>query len=149
MSELAPIESLVPHAPPMRWLRRAVAHGADSTECEACTDDLGPLLGDDGSAPGYAAIELAAQCVAAHARLVAAEEGAPRIGYLLGARRFDLHAPRLARGQRLRVRVTRKWGADVGPVSFDAEVRDLASGALLAAGRISCFTPSAGDAANR
>jgi predicted hotdog family 3-hydroxylacyl-ACP dehydratase len=149
MTELAPIRTLVPHAPPMLWLRRVVAHDGDSTECEACTDDLAPLLDADGCAPGYAAIELAAQCVAVHARLIAQESGAPRIGYLLGARRFDVHAARLLRGQSLRVRVTRKWGANTGPASFDAELRDTASGALLAAGRISCFTPNAGDVASR
>ncbi len=149
MPELGPIHALVPHAPPMLWLRRVVAHGVDSTECEACTDDLAALLDSEGHAPGYAAIELAAQCVAAHARLIAEDAGPARIGFLVGARRFDVLAPRLLRGQSLRVRVTRKWGAALGPASFDTEVRDAASGELLAAGRISCFTPSAAEGATR
>lgn len=143
--ELPSIDALVPHAPPMRWLRRVVAHAGDETECEACSDDLALLHDARGGVPGYAALELAAQCVAAHARLVAQEGGAPRIGFLLGARRFSVHVAELAPGQLLRVRVKRLWGAETGPVSFDTEVRDAASGALLAAGRISCFTPTAAE----
>lgn len=142
MIEFAPVRELVPHAPPMLWLRRVVAHDGRSTECEACTDDLGLLLDAAGFAPGYATIELAAQCVAAHARLVAADDGPPRIGFLLGTRRFELHAAQLAPGQILRARVTQLWGAATGPVSFAAEVRDAATAEVLAAGRISCFTPS-------
>jgi predicted hotdog family 3-hydroxylacyl-ACP dehydratase len=142
MAEHAALLELVPHAPPMLWLRRVVAHDGDSTECEACTDDLALLRDARGFAPGYAALELAAQCVAAHARLVAARGGSPRIGLLLGARRFELRAARLAPGRLLRVRVRRVWGGETGPVSFDAELRDAASAEVLAAGRISCFTPS-------
>lgn len=141
-SELREMEALVPHATPMRWLRRVVAHAGDETVCEACADDLALLQDARGAVPGYATLELAAQCVAAHARLFASDAGAPRIGFLLGARRFQVHAPELAPGQLLRVRVKRQWGAATGPVSFDSEVRDAASGTLLAAGRISCFTPS-------
>ena len=145
-NDLPAIDALVPHAPPMRWLRRFLAHAGDETECEACADDLTLLHDSRGAVPGYAALELAAQCVSAHARLVAREGGTPRIGFLLGARRFAVHAASLAPGQLLRVRVKRLWGADAGPVSFDTEVRDAASGALLAGGRISCFTPAASEA---
>ena len=118
-----------------------VAHDGESTECEACTEDLGLLLDAHGCAPGYAALELAAQCVAAHARLAATDGGPPRIGFLLGTRRFAVRAAQLGAGQVMRIRVKRLWGAQTGPVSFDAEVRDAASAEVLAAGRISCFTP--------
>ena len=140
--EFPPVRELVPHEPPMLWLRRVVAHSADATECEAHADDIALLRDARGRAPGYAALELAAQCVSAHARLAAANGGAPRIGFLLGTRRFEVRVPHLLPGQRLFVRVTRLWGADVGPVSFDSEVRDAESGEVLASGRISCFTPS-------
>lgn len=142
MRDLPPIRELVPHAPPMSWLRRVVSHDRDATECEACTDDFGLLLDANGCAPGYATLELAAQCVAAHARLVAADGGTPRIGFLLGTRRFELRASQLAPRQKLRVRVAWLWGGETGPAAFEAEVRDAESGELLAAGRISCFTPS-------
>ena len=141
-SETPPIAELVPHEPPMRWLRRVVAHVGDETTCEALVSDLGPLHDARGAAPGYAALELAAQCVSAHARLVAAEAGPPRIGFLLGARRYDVRVAMLEPGQRLLVRVKRLWGGESGPASFESEVRDAESGALLAGGRISCFTPS-------
>ena len=140
--EFPPVRELVPHAPPMLWLRRVVAHSADATECEANADDVALLRDERGRAPAYAALELAAQCVSAHARLAAPDGGPPRVGLLLGTRRFEARVPHLLPGQRLRVRVMRLWGADVGPVSFDAEVRDAESGAVLASGRISCFTPS-------
>lgn len=142
--EFPPVRELVPHEPPMLWLRRVVAHSANATECEANADDIALLRDAHGRAPGYAALELAAQCVSAHARLAAtgAQSGPPRIGFLLGTRRFELRVPHLLPGQRMRVRVTRLWGADVGPVSFDAAIRDGESGTLLASGRISCFTPS-------
>jgi predicted hotdog family 3-hydroxylacyl-ACP dehydratase len=142
--EFPPVRELVPHEPPMLWLRRVVTHSADATECEANADDIALLRDAHGRAPGYAALELAAQCVSAHARLAAtgAQMGPPRIGFLLGTRRFELRVPHLLPGQRMRVLVTRLWGADVGPVSFDAAIRDAESGALLASGRISCFTPS-------
>jgi predicted hotdog family 3-hydroxylacyl-ACP dehydratase len=141
MDELPPIRELVPHAPPMSWLRRVVAHDRDSTECEACADDLGLLLDASGRAPGYVALELAAQCVAVHARLVAPDGEPPRIGFLLGARHFEVRSAHLARGQQLRVRVVRLWGAETGPAAFEAEIRDAVGGEVLAAGRISCFTP--------
>lgn len=141
--ELPPIATLVPHGGPMLWLRRVVAHSSDETECESDVAALALVCAPDGSAPAYAALELAAQCVATHARLAAPAEGPPRIGFLLGTRRFELRAARLARGQTLRVRARRLWGGELGPASFDVEVRDAASQEVLASGRISCFTPPA------
>jgi predicted hotdog family 3-hydroxylacyl-ACP dehydratase len=141
MPDLPPIASLLPHAPPMRWLLRVTAHAGDETECEADLGALRLIAGPDGSVPAHAALELAAQCAAAHARLVASEAGPPRIGYLLGTRRFTLFARALPAKRQLLVRVRRLWGGELGAVSFDSELRDAESGDVLASGRISCFTP--------
>jgi hypothetical protein len=65
----------------------------------------------------------------------------PRAEQEADARHFEVRSAHLARGQQLRVRVVRLWGAETGPAAFEAEIRDAVGGEVLAAGRISCFTP--------
>ena len=142
MPEFPPIAELIPHAAPMLWLRRVVAHSRSETECEVDVAALSLLSAPDGSVPSYSALELAAQCAAAHARLAAPASHAPRRGLLLGTRRLELRVPRLAPNRALLVRVSRLSGAEVGPVSFEVDVRDAATLEILASGRISCFTRS-------
>ena len=60
----------------------------------------------------------------------------------LGSRRIDFHAPGYRSGQTLEVTARCVWGGTAGLVSFDCTLLDASTRALLAEGRLSCFTPT-------
>ena len=137
-----PIGELIPHAGSMVLLQRVLQHDPQATRCAAEVDGCGGLRDAAGDLAAWMAIELMAQCVAAHAGLVGlAAAQRPRAGLLLGARRISLHVPRLVRGQSLVVGARHLWGGASGPVAFDCEVADAATGAVLVEGRLTCLVP--------
>lgn len=92
------IAELVPHRGAMCLLERVVDVAAESIRCTAGSHRLADNpLRFDGCLPVVAAIEYAAQAMAAHALLVASSGDAapaPRTGYLVGVRDF---APKVER----------------------------------------------------
>ncbi len=130
----------LPHSGPMRLLDRVLFHDATRTVCSA--DPLRAQLFEDaeGRLPAWIALELMAQCAAAHGALAGPERaaGAGR-ALLLGARRLRLDVAALDPARPLEVEARHRAG-ERGLVAFDCALRDPAVGRTLAAGRLNVYT---------
>jgi predicted hotdog family 3-hydroxylacyl-ACP dehydratase len=135
----APVESLVPHAGPMCLLARVIEHGPERTLCGVDPAQSAVLASPDGSIPIWVGLEYMAQCIAAHAGLLARARGeAPRPGVLLGSRRLRFAAQRFARDRELCVEARHHRG-ERGLVAFDCEVREASGGPPLVQGRLNVY----------
>lgn len=144
MNEFPSVAELVPHADNMVLLNEVLEHDESQTTCSIHVG-VGPFGAEDGSVGAWIGVEYMAQCVAAHAGLVAHAAGqAPRIGLLLGSRRVALHRPRYARGQRLVARAERVFGKEEGLVAFNCSLR-AEEGGLLAEARLNFFLSREGE----
>jgi predicted hotdog family 3-hydroxylacyl-ACP dehydratase len=88
MRDTPPVEALLPHRPPMRFVTSVISEYADGLTCSAQIPVRCPLV-VNGHAPALAAIEAAAQTAAlweATRRRRAGGPTAPRLGYLVGLR---------------------------------------------------------------
>lgn len=100
--DLPPVDALLPQSGPMRLLARVLAHDATETRCEVDASRAALFRDEEGLVPPWVALEWLAQCVAAHAGLVARARGErPRPGLLLGTRRLRLACGGLAPEARL------------------------------------------------
>jgi predicted hotdog family 3-hydroxylacyl-ACP dehydratase len=98
------------------------------------------LFADADGVPSWVGIEYMAQAVAAwsgaRARLGG---GAPRIGYLLGSRRYEASVAAFEAGAELQVFAQCELMGDNGLGMFDCRITQ--DGRVLASGRISVFEP--------
>jgi len=137
--DLPPIAELVPHQGPMCLLDRVLAAEAERLSAEVVVPAQG-LFCEDGGVGTWVGVEYMAQAVAAWAGWQARAAGhAPRIGLLLGTRRYRCNVPRFAAGQRLRVDIERGYQADNGLGQF--ECRITAAGLELASAQLTVFGP--------
>ena len=135
-----PVSSVVPHEGPMVLLSRIVSHDDEETICQADPEALALFRSGD-RVGSWVGIELMAQCIAAHAGMHAHRRGeVPRIGFLLGSRRVDIHQAWMQ--GTLGVRAQRNWGDESGLVSFDCALWEEPAGTPVASGRLNCFLPS-------
>jgi len=139
MSELPAITELVPHAGPMCLLDRVLAAEGERLSAEVVVPAQG-LFCQDGGVGAWVGIEYMAQAVAAWAGWQARAAGQPpRIGLLLGTRRYRCGVPRFAAGQRLQVDIERAYQADNGLGQFDCRIQ--ADGIELASATLTVFGP--------
>lgn len=140
MSEaLPPIAELVPHAGAMCLLDRVIAAGGERLSAEVVVPAQG-LFSRDGGVGAWVGIEYMAQAVAAWAGWQARAAGeAPRIGLLLGTRRYRCGVPGFAAGQRLQIDIERAYQADNGLGQFDCRIQ--ADGVELASATLTVFGP--------
>ncbi|MGZ5000153.1 MAG: ApeP family dehydratase [Methylomonas sp.] len=99
------LAEVLPHSGQMIWLDTVVAFDDDALTAELVVreDDL---LGYQNSVPAWIGIEYMAQAIAAHSGIKSKLAGQPvRLGYLLGARRYNSNIGEIAVGIRLTVRV--------------------------------------------
>lgn len=140
MSEtLPPIAELVPHAGAMCLLDRVIAAEGERLSAEVVVPAQG-LFSHDGGVGAWVGIEYMAQAVAAWAGWQARAAGQPpRIGLLLGTRRYSCSQPRFAAGQRLQIDIERGYQADSGLGQFDCRIH--ADGVELASAVLTVFGP--------
>ncbi len=139
--KLPAIETLVPHEGAMVLLDRLITADAENLCAEVV---IGPATQFcDGQGVGaWVGVEYMAQAVAAYAGYAASLRGAPvKIGFLLGARRYECSLPLFALGSVLRVHVQRVLQGANGLGAFECRIDDLASGATLATATITVFEP--------
>jgi predicted hotdog family 3-hydroxylacyl-ACP dehydratase len=128
----------------MVLLGRVLEHGPSATVCGVAIDAQQLFVQRDGSIGSWVGVEYMAQCIGAHAGLLARAVGAePRVGYLVSSRRLRFHAPRFVPGQELRISAAQLWGGQKGMVCFECKVEDASSGTLLVEGRLNCYLPEA------
>lgn len=139
MSERPAITELVPHAGPMCLLDRVLAAEGERLSAEVVVPAQG-LFSQDGGVGAWVGIEYMAQAVAAWAGWQARQLGLPpRIGLLLGTRRYRCSVARFAAGQCLRVDIERGYQADNGLGQFECRIH--ADGVELASATLTVFGP--------
>jgi predicted hotdog family 3-hydroxylacyl-ACP dehydratase len=139
---LPPIESLVPHRPPMLLLDAVTSHAETSIECTV-TPRADGLFNEGGTVPNVIAIEYMAQAVAALAGLQHHQAGqAPRIGYLIGSRQLVLHVEHFRVGEALSVHAQSIW-QDRQSAQFECRVQRGA--ACLAEATLTVYEPPLPD----
>ncbi len=102
-----PLDELLPHRPPMRFLTSILQQTADGLTCAARIPGKCALV-CDGSAPAVASIEAAAQAAAAWEALRRSRNtgaASPRIGYLVALRDVAFFTARIAADRDLQVSV--------------------------------------------
>ena len=142
-----PIAELVPHGGRMRLLDRAIEGDTDSLVAEVTLREDN-LFFADGGVGGWVGIELMAQAVAAwagwHARL---RGETPRVGFLLGSRRYECSRPVFKPGECLRIEVIRQFSADNGLGQFDCTIAIGAE--TVARATLTVFEPRDGQDVRR
>ena len=119
MPETIAIEDLVPHAKPMLLLDHMLQSGDDYIVCglEVCRDGL---FDSNGQVAALVGLEYMAQTVAAYSGLLARKRGEkPRLGLLLGTRKFITNTAEFSCGELLTVRAHRAVQSSDGMLAFD------------------------------
>ena len=141
IASLPSLEELVPHRGISLLLDRLLDYDGTTTTCLVDVGKQRWMKNTDGSVPSWLTLEYMAQCIAAHAGMHAHRRGeVPRIGFLLGSRRVDIHQAWMQ--GTLGVRAQRNWGDESGLVSFDCALWEEPAGTPVASGRLNCFLPS-------
>jgi predicted hotdog family 3-hydroxylacyl-ACP dehydratase len=134
------IACLVPHEGKMILLDRVLAADADAL-CAEVTIGPDSQFYDGLGVGSWVGIEYMAQAIAAHAGYLDHLRGEPvKIGFLLGARRYQCSVPLFADGALLRVHIAQVIRGDNGLAAFDCRIED-AAGAVLANATITVFVP--------
>lgn len=141
-NDFPPVSRLVPHSGAMLLIDRVVAADADSLQAEVDITPAALFCGEDGVG-SWIGVEYMAQAVAAYAGYQAMQASAaqaghaenasaasapgavkPKIGFLLGSRRYTASRGHFALGSTLRVHVLRLLQAENGLGSFDCFIAD-------------------------
>ncbi|SFX07844.1 Predicted 3-hydroxylacyl-ACP dehydratase, HotDog domain [Janthinobacterium lividum] len=135
------IRELVPHSGAMVLLDRVLSADAENL-CAEVAIHAGSVFYDAPSAGvgSWVGIEYMAQAIAAHAGYLARLAGAPvKIGFLLGARRYEAQLPLFVDGSVLQVHVQQALQGENGLGAFECRIE--MAGAVLAQATITVFQP--------
>jgi predicted hotdog family 3-hydroxylacyl-ACP dehydratase len=136
------VRDLVPHSGDMVLLERVLSADAENVVAEL-TINPGTLFCDGVGVGSWIGIEYMAQAIAAHGGNLARQRGEPvKVGFLLGARRYQCSVPLFAVGSVLRVHAHHAMQGDNGLAAFECRIEDAASGATLATATITVFEPN-------
>jgi predicted hotdog family 3-hydroxylacyl-ACP dehydratase len=137
------IADLVPHTGRMSLLKRVLCADGERLQAELTIspedlffDAMGPGTG----VGGWVGIEYMAQAVAAWAGLRGRQKGGePKIGFLLGSRRYTTSRAAYLAGERLLVSVRREFQAENGLGQFECRI-DI-DGECVATAHLTVFGP--------
>ena len=133
------MDAWVPHRGAMNLLETVEHCDDESIVARVRVPDQGLFVGADG-VPAWVGIEYMAQAVAAWSGARArGDGGSPRIGYLLGSRRYEATVAAFAAGAELQVFAQCELMGDNGLGLFDCRITQ--DGRVLASGRLSVFEP--------
>ena len=141
-----PMDAWVPHRGEMSLLDR-IEHVDEHGVVAWVTVPADGLFTTEGGVPAWVGIEYMAQAVAAWSGARSrAGGGSPRIGFLLGSRRYEAREPLFAAGAALRVSAQCELVGENGLGMFECRIEH--AGRELATARLSVYEPPAGaDAA--
>lgn len=135
------IAQLVPHGGQMVLLDRVLAY-EDERFCAELTITPETVFFDGAGVGSWVGIEYMAQAIAAHAGYQARLRGeAVKVGFLLGARRYQASVPAFALGSVLHVHIQHAMQGDNGLAAFECRIDDATSGAILAHATVTVFEP--------
>ena len=136
------IDQLVPHEGDMILLDRVLFADADNLSAEVRIH-VGSLLCDGAGVGSWVGLEYMAQAIAAHAGYKDVLLGEPiKVGFLLGARRYQVAAPLFALGTVLHVHVHQAILGENGLAAFECRIEDAADGSNLANATVTVFVPN-------
>jgi len=147
-AEYPELEHVMPHRGDALLLERVLEHDGRHTVVLVDVESQRWLKREDGSVANWLVVEYMAQCIAAHAGLLAhAEHRHAPNGFLIRVRGLRLHAPEVPAGTRLRVSARAVLGRPgLGVVSQECRVHleeNGGEGALVAEGRLTLAVHSA------
>ncbi|MFL6656461.1 MAG: 3-hydroxylacyl-ACP dehydratase [Massilia sp.] len=138
---LPPISDLVPHDGQMVLLERVISVDQDNL-CAMLTITPDTVFFDGAGVGSWVGIEYMAQAIAAHAGYHALQRGdAVKVGFLLGARRYQCSVPVFTLGSVLHVHIHHAMQGDNGLAAFECRINDATSGAQLAQATVTVFEP--------
>jgi len=133
------MDAWVPHRGAMSLLE-TVEHCDEQGIVARVRVPVGGLFADADGVPSWVGIEYMAQAVAAWSGARArACGGSPRIGYLLGSRRYEATVAAFEAGAELQVFAQCELMGGNGLGMFDCRIEQ--AGRVLASGRLSVFEP--------
>lgn len=136
------VGTLIPHEGEMILIDRILAADTESL-CAEVTIGAGSLFCDGAGVGSWVGIEYMAQAIAAHAGYLDHLRGEPiKVGFLLGARRYQVGVPLFAVGAVLHVHIEHAMRGDNGLAAFECRIEDAASGAILANATVTVFVPN-------
>ncbi len=134
------IEEVVPHRGRACLLDEVLHWDEDRIETALVVPADGVFVGPDG-VPAWIGIEYMAQAIAAWAGCRARSEGRPpRLGFLLGSRRYSSTRPLFPSGTRLLVHARRELMGDNGLGMFACRIE--ADGETWVEANVSVFEPA-------
>jgi predicted hotdog family 3-hydroxylacyl-ACP dehydratase len=126
----------------MRLLDRLIEVDDDRAVTEVDVP-LDGLFVQDGAVPVWVGIEYMAQTVSVWAGARAMRRGgSPRIGFLLGSRRYEARCPSFPGGTTLRIETRCEMMGDNGLGMFDCRI--VLEGDTVASAKVSVFEPADG-----
>jgi len=136
------VEELVPHSGKMSLLSEIVSYGDDWLEAKV---EISPdsMFSDDQGVPSWVGLEYLAQSIGAFAGLQERRTGgSPRIGFLLGSRRYQCSSDYFLHGDVLTLRVEEEMSGDNGLSVFSGLLTGTeSSGGVEASARLNVFQP--------
>jgi predicted hotdog family 3-hydroxylacyl-ACP dehydratase len=133
------MDAWVPHRGAMNLLDRVERCTGPSIVAVVRVPAAG-LFGTPDGVPAWVGIEYMAQAIAAWSGARSrAGGGSPRIGYLLGSRRYEARVPAFAIGAELRIHATSEMVGDNGLGVFDCRITH--GERVLATARLSVYEP--------
>jgi len=133
------MDAWVPHRGPLSLLDQVEHCDDHGIEARVRVPAGGVFDGDDG-VPAWVGIEYMAQAVAAWSGARARTAGgSPKIGYLLGSRRYEAMVPVFVVGAELRVLAQCELMGENGLGMFDCRIEQ--GGRVVASGRLSVYEP--------
>ncbi len=136
-----PVDALLPHRAALRLVDTLLDYGTDHVRVSLTVRDAPPFGDGDGGVPAYLGLEYMAQAISVFSGLELHSAGvAPKIGLLIGTRRYHAAVPRFADGAVLTVTANRVLGGDDTLWVFDCTISD-AAGTLLASAEVKAFRP--------
>ncbi len=134
------MDAWVPHRGGMSLLASVVRHDAESVVARVRVPAQGLFATPEG-VPAWVGVEYMAQAIAAWSGARTREGGgSPRIGFLLGSRRYEAAVPLFEAGAELLVHAQCELLGENGLGMFGCRIEQ--DGRVLASGRLSVFEPS-------
>ncbi len=132
------LDEVVPHSSTMSLLDEIVDYGPDWLQSRVLIHADSVFVTDLG-VPGWIGLEYMAQTVAAYAGVQERlQGGAPKIGFLVGTRRYECSQPYFSIGATLRIDVREEFRAENGLGVFSCT---LSAEGVQASASINVFQP--------
>lgn len=137
------IRHLVPHSGAMVLLDRVVFVD-DENLCAEVNITRDTVFFDGDGVAAWVGIEYMAQAIAAHAGYLSSLRGDPvKVGFLLGARRYECSRPGFPLGSVLKISVQKILQAENGLGAFECRIEDArdSTGTAIAVATVTVFQP--------